>query len=231
MPELWLTGYFNFERYESDAMSLDEARERLGAVAKRAATAVLFGSIAERDGSGRLTNSALLFDSLGELRLRYEKTHLFPYLSQEPDLMSPGDDFPVVELDGLTVGVMICYDLRFPEVARTLVKAGADLLAVPAAWPASRVDHWRLLLQARAVESQVFVVGCNAPATNARGADSPALGGNSMAVGPLGDVLATAEGGEGEIAVSLNLADLAMVRARFDTSGRGARSLQPVAVR
>ena len=107
-----------------------------------------------------------------------------------PTSSPPGRWTPVtVELGGITVGVMTCYDLRFPEQARALVDRGAEVLLVPAAWVAGprKVDHWTTLLRARAIENTVYVVGVGQP--------GPRYTGHSMVVGPLGDVLV--EGGDG----------------------------------
>lgn len=221
VPELWLTGYFNFDRYESDALTLEEAMERFGALARAHETTIAFGSIVEREATGVLRNTSLLFDARGELQLCYRKTHLFPYLSREPEILEPGDAFPVAEVGGVGVGVCLCYDLRFPEVARSLVANGADVLLVPSAWPGARRDHWRLLLQARAVESQIFVVGCNAPAADADTPDLSLPAGESMIVDPMGRILDTAGAGVGdEAGGDLDPAEIEAFRARFETTGR-----------
>ena len=121
----------------------------------------------------------------------YRKIHLYDSFGhRESDVLTPGPLEPVtVELGGTTVGVMTCYDLRFPELARTLVDRGAEVLLVPAAWVAGprKVDHWTTLLRARAIENTVYVVGVGQP--------GPRYTGHSMVVGPLGDVLV--EGGDG----------------------------------
>ena len=115
----------------------------------------------------------------------YRKIHLYDSFGhRESDVLTPGPLEPVtVELGGTTVGVMTCYDLRFPELARTLVDRGAEVLLVPAAWVAGprKVDHWTTLLRARAIENTVYVVGVGQP--------GPRYTGHSMVVGPLGDVL------------------------------------------
>ncbi len=121
----------------------------------------------------------------GGARADYRKIHLYDSFGyRESDVLTPGPLEPVtVELGGMTIGVMTCYDLRFPEHARALVDRGAEALLVPAAWVAGprKVDHWTTLLRARAIENTVYVVGVGQP--------GPRYTGHSMVVGPLGDVL------------------------------------------
>src|SRR6478609_7972931 len=128
----------------------------------------------------------------GAAHASYRKIHLYDSFGyRESDRLSAGDPVPVVvDLGGFGVGLMTCYDLRFPELARRLVDLGAEVLVVPAAWVAGprKVEHWRTLARARAVENTVFVVAAGQP--------GPRYAGHSLVVDPLGDVLA--EAGEGE---------------------------------
>jgi deaminated glutathione amidase len=126
----------------------------------------------------------------GAAHLDYRKIHLYDSFGyRESDVLSPGEtEAATFDLDGLVVGVMTCYDLRFPELTRALVDKGADVVVVPSAWVAGRrkLDHWSTLLRARAIENTVYVVGVGQP--------TPRYTGHSMVVGPLGDVLV--EGGD-----------------------------------
>jgi len=144
----------------------------------------------------------------GGARADYRKIHLYDSFGyRESDVLTPGPLEPVtVELGGVTVGVMTCYDLRFPELARALVDRGAEVLLVPAAWVAGprKVDHWTTLLRARAIENTVYVVGVGQP--------GPRYTGRSMVVGPLGDVLV--EGGDGPATLQAELDPAAVVEAR-----------------
>ncbi|MDN4161301.1 carbon-nitrogen hydrolase family protein [Nocardioides abyssi] len=118
----------------------------------------------------------------------YRKVHLYDSFGyRESDRLTAGDPAPVVvEVAGTRVGLMTCYDLRFPELARLLVDQGAEVLVVPAAWVAGerKVDHWRTLVRARAIENTTYVVACGQP--------GPRYSGHSLVVDPLGDVLAEA---------------------------------------
>ncbi len=118
----------------------------------------------------------------------YRKIHLYDSFGyRESDRLLAGETTPVVvEVDGWAVGLMTCYDLRFPEHARLLVDAGAEVLVVPSAWVSGerKVDHWRTLVRARAIENTVFVAAAAQP--------GPRYSGHSMVVDPLGDVLGEA---------------------------------------
>jgi len=135
----------------------------------------------------------------GRATAQYRKIHLYDSFGyRESDVLSAGDPTPcVIELSGARVGLMTCYDLRFPELARALVDAGAEVIVVPAAWVAGerKVDHWRTLVRARAIENTVYVVACGQP--------GPRYCGHSLVVDPLGDVLA--EAGEGSEVIRATL--------------------------
>jgi predicted amidohydrolase len=144
----------------------------------------------------------------GAARADYRKIHLYDSFGyRESDVLAAGALEPLtVEVAGTTVGVMTCYDLRFPELARALVERGAEVLVVPSAWVAGprKVDHWTTLLRARAIENTVFVVGVGQP--------GPRYTGHSMVVGPMGDVLV--EGGEGPEVLRAALDPGAVAEAR-----------------
>ena len=144
----------------------------------------------------------------GAARADYRKIHLYDSFGyRESDVLAPGPWEPLtVEIGGTTVGVMTCYDLRFPELARALVDRGAEVLVVPAAWVAGprKVDHWTTLLRARAIENTVYVVGVGQP--------GPRYTGHSMVVGPLGDVLVEAGAEAVTLRAALDLATVAQAR-------------------
>ena len=144
----------------------------------------------------------------GASEATYRKIHLYDSFGyRESDRLTGGATEPVVvDVAGWQVGLMTCYDLRFPELARRLVDAGAEVLVVPAAWlPGERkVEHWRTLLAARAIENTCFVVGAGQP--------EPRYSGHSAVFGPLGETLAAAEGAEETLEVSLSRDDLLAAR-------------------
>ena len=157
-------------------------------VAKERDTTVVAGMFESGDDPARPFNTLVV---RGAAHADYRKIHLYDSFGyRESDRLTAGDLAPaLVEVAGVRVGLMTCYDLRFPELARLLVAEGADVLVVPAAWVAGprKVDHWRTLVRARAIENTVFVVAAAQPA--------PRYSGHSMVVDPLGDVLAEADEG------------------------------------
>lgn len=162
----------------------------VSALARKNGIAVVAGMTEQpREGSaGRATNAVLAFDATGESLGVYRKVHLYDAFGhRESDRIQPHDPQALTfDIDGLTFGVMTCYDLRFPEMARFLVDAGAQALIVPAAWMAGPVkeDHWLTLARARAIENTAYVL--------ASGQTGPICTGQSVIVDPMGTLVASA---------------------------------------
>jgi deaminated glutathione amidase len=154
-------------------------------VARAADTTIVAGMFETSDDPARPWNTVVVG---GGAHAAYRKIHLYDSFGyRESDRLLPGATDPqVIEVGGFVVGVMTCYDLRFPELARALVAAGAEVLVVPAAWLSGprKVDHWRTLVRARAIENTCFVLAAGQP--------GPRYSGNSLVVDPWGDVLAEA---------------------------------------
>jgi predicted amidohydrolase len=142
----------------------------------------------------------------------YRKIHLFGFGEGEPVLMSAGRELVVADTAFGGIGLATCYDLRFPEMFRALLDRGARVVVVPAAWPASRVEHWSVLARARAIENQVVLVAVNTVGEQG----GKRMGGRSIVVDPRGEVLAEA-GPEDEtvLVVDVDLADVDRWRAEF----------------
>jgi omega-amidase len=206
LPELWLTGY-DLRRAVALAAPLDEGAFALMAdLARRHQIYVLGTSLEARPG-GRPYNTAALYGPDGSRLAAYRKVHLWAPLG-EVEHMSAGEEMPVFDWPWGRVALAVCYDLRFPELWRRFALSGAQLVLIPAEWPAKRIEHWRLFLRARAVENQFFVAGCNRAGTGADGD----YGGFSAATDPWGQ--AVTEGGP-EPGLSFATLDLAEVdRAR-----------------
>jgi predicted amidohydrolase len=224
LPEVFDVGYFAFDRYDDAAAGLDdhETLDRLAAAAADHGVAVLAGSVVEDLAASRdagletprpagLANTAVLFDRSGERRLVYRKRHLFGYGSAESDLLVPGESLSTVDLGEHVLGVTTCYDLRFPELYRELADRGVTLVVVPSAWPYPRVEHWRLLPKARAVENLCYVAPVNGVGTFQ---DAELLG-RSAVYDPWGTTLASAGDEPATVTADVSRERVDSVRAEF----------------
>ncbi len=159
--------------------------QEVARVADAAETTIVAGMFEASDDPGRPWNTLVV---AGAERASYRKIHLYDSFGyRESKRLSAGEIHPqVIKVGGFIVGIMTCYDLRFPELSRALVDAGAEVLVVPAAWVAGprKVDHWRTLVRARAIENTCFVIAAGQP--------GPRYCGHSLVVDPWGDVLAEA---------------------------------------
>ncbi len=164
--------------------------EFIGDLAREHGLAIIAAGYEGTD-SHRPYNTIVVFDAHGVQRATYRKLHLYDaFAYRESDYVTPGDENPVVvEIGGYLIGLVNCYDLRFPELTRSLIDLGADLISVSAAWVsgAMKEDHWTTLLRARAIESTSWLI--------AAGSASPECVGHSMIVDPLG-IVRSALGGE-----------------------------------
>ncbi len=223
LPELFDVGYFAFDAYGRAAESVAGDRlRRFAETAAAADVAVLAGTVVEdlaastADGvdtpaTSGLANTAVLFDAAGDRRLVYRKHHLFGYGSEETERMVPGDRVPVVDVAGVTVGVTTCYDLRFPELYRRLVDDGVECVLVPSAWPYPRVEHWRTLGRARAIENLAYVAAVNGAGTFG----DEALCGRSAVYDPWGTTLAAAGSDPTTVTAEVDTDRVAAVRREF----------------
>ncbi|MET9971751.1 carbon-nitrogen family hydrolase [Streptomyces sp. NPDC006356] len=212
LPELWTTGAFAYEEFASEAEPLEgPTYEAMAKAASDAGVWLHAGSIPERDPEGPLYNTSLVFSPAGDLAAAYRKIHRFGFDKGEAVLMGAGEELVTVRLPGTTIGVATCYDLRFPELFRGLVDAGAETLVIPAGWPERRRAHWTLLAQARAVENQAFVLACGTAGTHA----GVPQAGHSIVVDPWGEVLAQAGAGEQVLTVEFDPGKVAVTRDQF----------------
>jgi len=183
-PELVIGGYAALESENPFRKPGDRDVQAFRLFSRELRTTCIAGSIAIQNLRGKPSNTTLVFNN-GRQVFRYDKIHLFRPAGDDRHFR-PGSGFGVFSVgaakERLRAGVIICYDLRFPELTRFLVRQGADILFVPARWPEVRDDAWQTLLKARAIENQIFVVGCN-------GRD--AEGGQSYVFGPGGELLFT----------------------------------------
>lgn len=206
LPEMWNAGY---ALEELDRLA-DENGERtkafLSRLAKEYKLNIIGGSVAVKRGR-QFFNTQYVADRYGNIIAEYDKAHLFK-LMDEHVYMNAGEETNVFRLDGVTCGGVICYDLRFPEWIRTHVLQGANIMFIPAQWPKKRIDHWQLLLQARAIENQCYIVAVN------RVGEDPnnEFSGHSMIIAPWGELLLSGETREGIFYAELDLREVKRVR-------------------
>ncbi len=202
LPELWSCSYDN-PRMEHHAKESPGLLDALAAWARDRRSGVLAGSLPWPVDGGMVNRTWLLNDTGSPVGF-YDKTHLFPLLDEDRVFL-PGSVPFFFDVDGFSWGSAICYDIRFPEYIRALALGGIDVLAVVAEWPRSRLLAWRTLVQARAIENQMYVLACNRCGEGG----GEVWGGHSMVVAPDGTVLA--EGGDGE---ELLVVDLELRKVR-----------------
>lgn len=218
LPELWLTGYA-YRRLDELAAATPDSLRKVGALAKRLGY-VVAGSWIEKGEEGRLSNTAYIVGPDGRVRARYRKVHLFGPM-KEDRWFAAGKALTVVALEIGKVGLGLCYDLRFPELARKMALAGAELLLFPSQWPQIRLGHFQTLLAARAIENQLFVAGANRTGKNA----AIQFGGGSTVVGPRGEIVAQLGGEEGLLSADIDLGEVAAVRREISYLAGRAREI------
>ncbi len=205
-PEMWNTGYA-LDKLDSLADREGSiTRKLLSQLAKKHQVNIVGGSVATKRAD-KYFNTMYIVDRTGKIVAAYDKAHLFK-LMDEHVYLNEGQSMNVFELDGITCGGVICYDLRFPEWIRTHTLNGAKIMFIPAEWPKQRIDHWQLLLQARAIENQCFIV-----AVNRVGKDpNNEFNGHSMVIAPWGELLISNQTAEGILYAELDLEEVDRVR-------------------
>lgn len=203
LPEMWSSGY-DYKRLPEMAEQTPQIASELEQLSADL-DMVIVGSLPERDQKS-FYNTAFVHDRGREIG-RYRKLHLFSPM-QEDRYLAAGDQTLVAATSVGRLGMAICYDLRFPEMFRKLAMDGAELVCLPAQWPAPRQQHWRTLLRARAIENQLFLVAAN----NCGQLGKLTFFGMSLILSPRGEILA--EGGQqaAESAALLDFADMAAYR-------------------
>ncbi len=188
----------------------------LAQAAQRSGVGIVAG-VFEPAGDGRVFNTTVAYDTDGRLVAAYRKIHLFDALGQrESDSVAPGDKPVLADLAGLRVGFMTCYDVRFPELARTLAADGADLLVLPAGWATGllKEEHWVTLVRARALENTIWVAAADqVPDPAEKPTTAPTGIGRSMLVDPMGTVRVELGSAEGVAVGDVDPAVTAQVRS------------------
>ena len=207
LPELWNVGAFNNEALRPYAQPRDgELVTSLQNLARETGRWIHGGSFVELHDGDKLSNTSLLIRPDGTVATFYSKIHLFGFDTGEAIMLARGNDIIVEDETPVgKAGIATCYDLRFPELFRAQCAQGAQSFVLCSGWPIPRINHWRVLIQARAIENQAWFIACNEVGKNG----DYTLGGHSMVVNPKGEIIVEA-GTEEEIIyadVDVNLAD------------------------
>ncbi len=212
LPEMWHVGAHDVDAAREHAQPIDGPLVTgLAALAREHRIWLHGGSFCEVDADGNHFNTSVLFAPDGELVGTYRKVHLFGFEGGETVLMSGGDELVVVDTPLGPTGLATCYDLRFPELFRALTEGGATALLIASGWPTSRIGHWDVLAQARAIENQVWLLACNE--VGQQGAVE--LGGHSIAVSPTGAVVAHGGSDEQVVIVEVDPDEVTRWREQF----------------
>ena len=212
-PELAVTGYECGELYQELAETFPEGESigRLAAEAKKHGVHLIFGFVekARKDGKEVLYNSAAFIDSEGKPLGCYRKSHLVE--GEETRFFEKGTEYDVYDTAIGRIGIMICWDTAYPEVARILALKGAEIIAVPAAWEEPKGGDWDIVQSARSFDNVVYVASCNHVGTDRE----LTFFGKSKIVGPIGRTIAEAENQEAVVKATVDLAKLPELREGY----------------
>ncbi len=184
LPELWSTGYALAQKNSLASPNGSRDAAFLGKLAQEYQVSFVGGSVLSLREDGQVTNRAQIIDVEGHYLAGYDKVHLFR-LMEEDKYLACGRKTLLFPIHGFLCGLAICYDIRFCELARKLAIEGAEILFVSAEWPLSRREHWVILLRARAIENEIYIVACNRCGST----DGEVFAGTSLIIAPDGAIL------------------------------------------
>lgn len=208
LPEMWNSGYA-LEKLEELADAHGERTKAfLAALSKELGVHIVGGSVSTKEEDG-FYNTMYTYNKDGEQVGAYNKVHLFRLMDEHLHLQA-GSDMNRFDLGDIEAAGVICYDIRFPEWLRAHALAGAKVLFVSAQWPTPRVDHWKTLLQARAIENQCFIIAVNRIANKKEN-----FNGQSMIIEPWGDVLWVGGDDEELAIIDVDLSVVDEIRTRI----------------
>lgn len=212
LPEMWTIGAFATDLVPAAAQMIGGPLvAELSAIAADTDAWLFAGSLPERGLLGDFFNSQVVFDASGEIAASYRKIHLFGFNGGETSVMTHGEELVVVDSPLGPAGLATCYDLRFPELFRGLATRGAQAFVIPAGWPRRRAPHWQVLVRARAIENQAYVLAANLAGTHA----GVPMAGLSAVIDPQGEVLVEAGTDEEALSVEIDLERVAAWRGAF----------------
>ena len=186
-PEMWTTG-FNWANNKNIAAGQAKTIELVAGMAKRHSIWIN-GSMLAMNEKGKPANTSILFDPEGARAGIYRKAHLFTVI-HEDDHMAAGDSLSIVDTPWGKIGLTVCYDIRFPELFRTYALKGVKIILSPMAFPSARIQHWKVLVRARAIENQLFMIGTNQVGSEDLGKDGKiTYAGDSVIIDPWGETV------------------------------------------
>jgi omega-amidase len=185
-PELWNSGY-DLQHCAAYRKNNLDTLKLLSQLAKQFQIRIGGSMLEICEDSSDVYNTFYFIDQDGKIDPVYRKIHLFPFMKEDLWLKA-GNHLAILQLQTVKIGFAICYDLRFPEMFRHYTLNGVNLVLLPAEWPISRIQHWKTLLRARAIENQFFIAASNCVLDSG----NEIFGGNSMVIDPRGEILAEA---------------------------------------
>ena len=228
LPETLNCGFFTSKNLvEFCDKDGSKTKEIFSKFAKQNSVNIIAGSVMNLKDD-KIYNSNFVFNRNGEAVSEYDKIHTFSP-AREDEIITSGENYGIFELDGVKCAVAICYDLRFGDFIKSLCGAGqgenseknrADLLFIPAQWDEKRINHWKILNFARAVENQVFVCSVNGSGEiiNAKGEKKGKFGGNSLLISPNGDEILNLGEFQSVKTAMIDLDEIQQIRAKIDIS-------------
>ncbi len=209
LPELWSTGY-DLTHASTLAQPLGSGiYADLSRLARKHKISIGGSTLESLDG--HVFNTFTLYGPDGSLQGCYRKVHLFQLMA-EHTWLQPGDQLTIADTAAVKAGMSICYDLRFPEIFRYYAANGVQIFLIPAEWPSPRIEHWRILLRARAIENQVFVAAANRVGKTG----SDVFGGCSAVISPWGEALVEGGPEEGLLTVEIDLEEISRARQKIN---------------
>lgn len=210
LPEMWNSSYGLSDLEELADVEGKRTKSVLGAFAKEHEVAIVAGSVATKRGKN-FYNTSYVFDGKGKVISEYDKVHLFGLMAED-HYMTAGDSESHFQIGTTKASHVICYDIRFPEWIRTQMSQKEELLFVSAQWPDSRITQWKILLQARAIENQSFVIAVNRVGKGL----NDQFNGHSLLIDPLGTILFEApENEEGVFTIEIDPNQVNAVRGQI----------------
>lgn len=206
-PEMFTTGF------SMDITALDDGSDTdnlLSEASKKYKVYIIAGIALKREFEQIARNMAKVYDRSGRVIAQYTKMHPFSYLQEDRYFMA-GTEQVIFKIDGIPSSVFICYDLRFPEIFRKVARE-VEIIFVIANWPYSRVEHWKALLRARAIENQCFVIGVNRIGRDGNGIY---YGGYSCVYDPIGNILLAGNEREEFLTVKIEPSEVQKIRREF----------------